>query len=250
MLFKTTRKTADNSSSASGAVRRASRVSMTSSRSILSAIAEELKAHAPFTVVGALTGVAIMAVFVTADVPRSFSEKLFWGLHPLHVLLSALVTAGMYRLHSRGNLWATISIGYFGSIGIATLSDCIIPYLGEVLLGLPNKGIHLGFIEKWWLVNPLAAIGITIAYLWPKTAFPHAGHVLFSTWASLFHMTMALGENIAPFTLAVIPAFLFLAVWIPCCTSDIVLPLLFSHEAFRARRSVLQEQVRNSKEPP
>ncbi len=223
---------------------------MTSSGSILSTIGKELKAHAPFTVVGALTGVAIMAVFVTADVPRSFSTKLFWGLHPLHVLLSALVTAGMYRLHSRGNLWATISIGYFGSIGIATLSDCIIPYLGEALLGLPNKGIHLGFIEKWWLVNPLAAIGIAIAYLWPKTAFPHAGHVLFSTWASLFHMTMALGENITPFALAVIPAFLFFAVWIPCCTSDIVFPLLFSHEAFRARQSVPQEQVRNSREPP
>lgn len=223
---------------------------MTSSRSLLSAIGKELKGHAPFTVVGALTGVAIMAVFVTADVPRSFSEKLFWGLHPLHVLLSALVTAGMYRLHSRGNLWATISIGYFGSIGIATFSDCIIPYLGEALLGLPNKGIHLGFIEKWWLVNPLAAIGIAIAYLWPKTAFPHAGHVLLSTWASLFHMTMALGETITPLALTVIPAFLFLAVWIPCCTSDIVFPLLFSQEALRARQSVPQEQVRNSKEPP
>lgn len=250
MLLETTRKTADNTSSAPGAVDRASRVSMTSSRSLLSAIGKELKAHAPFTVVGALTGVAIMAVFVTADVPRSFSEKLFWGLHPLHVLLSALVTAGMYRLHSRGNLWATISIGYFGSTGIATFSDCIIPYLGEALLGLPNKGIHLGFIEKWWLVNPLAAIGIAIAYLWPKTAFPHAGHVLLSTWASLFHMTMALGETITPLALTVIPAFLFLAVWIPCCTSDIVFPLLFSQEALRARQSVPQEQVRNSKKPP
>ena len=241
MLLKITRETAGNPSSASGAARRAGGVSMISSRSMLGTIGKELKAHAPFTVVGALTGVAIMAVFVTAEVPRSFSAKLFWGLHPLHVLLSALATAGMYRLHSRGNLWATISIGYFGSIGIATLSDCIIPYLGETLLGLPNREIHFGFIEKWWLVNPLAAIGIAIACLWPKTAFPHAGHVLFSTWASLFHMTMALGENITLLALAVIPAFLFLAVWIPCCTSDIVFPLLFSHEAFRGRRSAPQE---------
>jgi len=87
----------------------------------------------------------------------------------------------------------------------------------------------------------LAAIGIAVAYLWPKTAFPHAGHVLFSTWASLFHMTMALGENVTLLALAVIPAFLFLAVWIPCCTSDIVFPLLFSHEAFRGRRSAPHE---------
>lgn len=99
-------------------------------------------------------------------------------------------------------------------------------------------------------MNPLAAIGIAIAYLWPKTAFPHAGHVLFSTWASLFHMTMALGETITPLASTVIPVFLFLAVWIPCCTSDIVFPLLFSQEALRARQSVPQEQVRNSKKPP
>jgi len=258
MLLKTTRETAGNASSAPGALRRASRVSMISSGSMLSTIRKELKAHAPFTVFGALTGVAIMAVFVTAEVPRSFSAKLFWGLHPLHVLLSALVTAGMYRLHSRGNLRATISIGYFGSIGIATFSDCIIPYLGEAILGLPNKGIHFGFIEKWWLVNPLAVIGIAVAYLWPKTAFPHAGHVLLSTWASLFHMTMAFGKDVGPLTLAIIPVFLFLAVWIPCCTSDIVFPLLFSHDAVRDRRSAPKEdgvfafsrRPARSREPP
>ena len=175
MLLRTTRETAGNSSSPSRPVRRAGTVSRASTRSMLSTIGKELKAHAPFTVVGALTGVAIMVTLVAVEAPRSFSTTLFWGLHPLHVLLSALVTAGMYRLHSTGRLWKTILVGYLGSIGIATLSDCIIPYLGESLLGLPNRGIHVGFIEKWWLVNPLAGIGIGIAYLWPRTAFPHAG---------------------------------------------------------------------------
>ncbi len=203
---------------------------MVSSNVTLRIIGRELKAHAPFTVVGTLTGLLIMLIIVFAGVPRSWATKLFWGFHPLHVFLSALVTAGMYRLHSTGRLWVTILIGYVGSIGIATLSDCVIPYLGESLLGLPNRGIHLGFIEKWWLVNPLAGVGIAVAYFRPKTKFPHAGHVLLSTWASLFHMTMALGENIDILTLTVVPIFLFLAVWIPCCTSDIVFPLLFSKE--------------------
>jgi hypothetical protein len=197
---------------------------------MLSTIHKELKAHAPFTMLGTLTGIAIMVVLVVAQVPRSFSTSLFWALHPLHVLLSALVTAGMFRLHSRASLWGTIAVGYVGSIGIATLSDCIIPYVGESLLGLPNKGIHLGFIERWWLVNPLAGMGIAVAFSWPKTRLPHAAHVLLSTWASLFHMTMALGEGPSMFTLVIIPVFLFLAVWIPCCTSDIVFPLLFSKE--------------------
>jgi hypothetical protein len=210
---------------------------------MLGTIGKELRAHAPFSVAGALTGVVIMVVLASAEAPRAFSTTLFWGLHPLHVLLSALVTAGMYRLHSPGKLWATILVGYFGSIGIATLSDCIIPYLGESLLGLPNRGIHFGFIEKWWLVNPLAAMGITVGYLWPRTTFPHAGHVLLSTWASLFHMTMALGGDITLVTLALVPAFLFLAVWIPCCTSDIVFPLLFAREGLHGRGATPREHA-------
>jgi len=171
-----------------------------------------------------------MAVIGYGQVPRSASNAFFWTLHPIHVLLSALVTAAMYRLYGRGGLGATILVGYLGSVGIATLSDSIIPYFGEYLLGLPNKDVHLGFIEKWWLVNPLALAGIAIAWFYPKTKFPHAGHVLLSTWASLFHMTMALGEQVDVFTMGLITVFLFLAVWVPCCTSDIVFPLLFSKE--------------------
>jgi hypothetical protein len=197
---------------------------------MLKDIPNELKAHAPFTALGALTGVAIMGVIVYAEVPRSASSALFWTLHPLHVLLSALVTAGIYRLHSKAGVVATVLVGYCGSVGIATLSDSIIPYLGEYLLGLPNRGIHFGMIEKWWLVNPLAVAGIAIAWFRPRTRFPHAGHVLLSTWASLFHMTMALGEQVDVVTVVLITVFLFLAVWVPCCTSDIVFPLLCSKE--------------------
>jgi hypothetical protein len=117
-----------------------------------------------------------------------------------------------------------------GSVGIATISDCVIPYVGETLLELPNRGVHLGFVEKWWLVNPLAAAGIALGYLWPRTKITHAGHVLLSTWASLFHMTMAMGGEFGILEYATTALFLFLAVWIPCCTSDIVFPLLFAKE--------------------
>ena len=196
--------------------------------STLKDIAKELRSHAPFTIFGALLGIVIIVIIVQVKIPRSVSERLFEVFHPLHVLLSAMVTAGMYRLHSKSRLWATVSIGYFGSVGIATLSDCVIPYLGEYLLGFPNRGIHLGFVEHWWLVNPLALIGIAIACFWPKTKFPHAGHVLLSTAASLFHMTMGLGDDLSLLMIVLIPVFLFLAVWLPCCASDIVFPLLFS----------------------
>jgi len=197
---------------------------------MLKDISKELKAHAPFTMAGAATGIVIMVIMAYGRVTDTVSHTLFWFFHPIHILLSALVTAGMYRLHGRGSLRTTILVGYLGSIGIATVSDCIIPYVGEYLLGLPNRGVHFGFIEKWWLVNSLAAAGIAIAYRWPNTRFPHAGHVLLSTWASLFHMTMALEGQPGVVMVGLIAVFLFVAVWIPCCTSDIVFPLLFTKE--------------------
>ncbi len=200
-------------------------------------IGRELREHLPFTILGTLTGVVIMVVIFNTHVPRSVSSGLFWTFHPIHVFLSALVTTAMYRLHSKGVLWRTFLVGYVGSIGIATLSDSIIPYLGEWMLNLPHKGVHIGFIEKWWLVNPLAIAGIVIACLHPRTKLPHAGHVLLSTWASLFHITMALGASITVSMGLVIGVFLFLAVWIPCCTSDIIFPLLFSDVTHHEERS-------------
>ena len=196
-------------------------------------IAGELAEHAPFTTLGAVTGIVLMVIIVFGGfLPQVFSISypIFYILHPTHVILSALVTTAMYKKYGNGKVWATILVGYFGSIGIATLSDSMIPYLGEILLDLPNKGIHIGFIEEWWLVNPAALIGVTIGYLRPTTKFPHSGHVLISTWASLFHIIMALGETVTWLTLLVIFLFLFLAVWVPCCTSDIVFPLLFTRK--------------------
>lgn len=211
---------------------------------IFKRILKELRIHAPFTLFGAITGIAIMLIF--HRLPQKISYNLFYILHPIHVLLSALVTAAMYGLHECGpisarcirgkcNFWTLLIIGYIGSIGIATLSDSIIPYLAEVMLNMPNRGSHIGFIEKWWLVNPLAVIGIAIAYFRPATKFPHALHVLLSTWASLFHVMMALGGALNLVSYLVILLFLFLAVWIPCCVSDIVFPLLFVKSAKRKK---------------
>lgn len=199
----------------------------------------ELRAHAPFTLFGVASGIFIM--WLCAGLPYEWSSSIFYTLHPVHVFMSALVTAAMYEMHEcprvgpgciklKCNLWKLLIIGYVGSVGIATVSDSIIPYFFEVLLGMPNKGIHLGFIEKWWLVNPLAAAGIVVAHIKPATKFPHAMHVLLSTWASLFHILMATGSFIDLKTYVFVAAGLFLAVWVPCCVSDIVFPLMFVKE--------------------
>ncbi len=198
-------------------------------------IADELRHHAPFTILGAISGLLIMGL--SAKIPQGLAYKVFYVFHPTHVVLSALVTASIYNFHTcrhgtghqigKCNLWLLLIIGYTGSIGIATLSDSIIPYLAEVMLNMPQRQVHVGFIEEWWLVNPLAIIGIAIAYTRPATKFPHFGHVLISTWASLFHIIMANGEGISLSSYIIVFTFLFLSVWLPCCISDIVFPLLF-----------------------
>jgi len=170
----------------------------------------------------------VLWISLASQLSRYLCETLFWVLHPAHIFLSALVTTAIYRRHAKGKILTILAIGYFGSVGIGTLSDCIIPYIGEIILNMPNRGLHLGFVEKWWLVNPLAFAGVAFACRWQETKFPHAGHVLLSTWASLFHMIMALGTEFGFFTIVLMALFLFLAVWVPCCTSDIVFPLLFA----------------------
>jgi len=200
-------------------------------------ILTELKIHAPFTVFGAISGVILMWAF--KSMPEAMAHRAFYIFHPLHVVLSALVTSSMYQRYKcpdspfKCNLWVLLMIGYFGSVGIATLSDSVIPFFGEALLGLPNRRAHIGFIEEWYLVNPAAILGIAIGYFRPATRFPHSGHVLLSTWASLFHVIMALGGQIYWYSYLVICLFLFIAVWLPCCVSDIVFPLLFINEKDR-----------------
>ena len=195
-------------------------------------IAKELLRHSPFTVFGAFSGIVLMILF--RNFSYEFSHKLFYIFHPLHVLLSAIVTTSIYRLytcsHGKGgrcNLPLLFVVGYLGSVGIATLSDSIVPYIGEILLQMPNRHHHIGFLENWWLISGVAIVGIIIAYFNPSTKFPHSGHVLISTWASLFHVMMARGEQTSLLSYIAIFLFLFMAVWVPCCVSDIIFPLLF-----------------------
>jgi hypothetical protein len=219
-------------------------------RSRLANILIELKAHAPFTLFGALTGIAMMLLF--RNLSGQTSYRLFYVFHPTHVVLSAIVTASLFRLHEKTKGFIIVLlIGYFGSIGVATLSDSIIPFFGESILGvaIPTEAqvhgglhtnkvtaepaqhyepkIHIGFIEEWYIVNPAAILGILIAHFLPRTKLPHAGHILVSTWASAAHIMMNLHSEVTILNAVGMFIVLFIAVWLPCCFSDIVFPMLF-----------------------
>ncbi len=241
-------------------------------------IGKELKNHLPFTLLGAVTGIAFMLAGQAWF--KSQAQTLFSIFHPLHVLLSAMVTAALFEIHRKAkNFVIILIIGIVGSIGIATLSDCIMPFFGESILGaaIPAHAAmheheqtedidhdhavtdvesheheadleeehehvhsaecehaheahprwHIGFIEHWYLVFPAAIIGVLLAYFKPATHLPHASHVLLSTWASSAHMLMNTHTDMTPLLLTGMFVVLFLAVWLPCCVSDIVFPLLF-----------------------
>lgn len=189
-------------------------------------LAHELTHHVPFTAASSAAGVALVIALLHSPLPAAAYTRGFQTLHPLHVLLSAWATTAMYRRHGGRGWWRLLLVGYLGAVGIATLSDCVIPFAAEWLLQLPRRGLHLGFIEHAWLVNPLALAGIAAGAVRANTRFSHAGHVLLSTSASLLHVAMALGAppgwRLAP----LLVVFLFLAVWVPCCTSDIVFPMV------------------------
>ncbi|MBN2211471.1 MAG: hypothetical protein JW709_08770 [Sedimentisphaerales bacterium] len=223
----------------------------------------ELKAHAPFTLFGSLLGVIFM-LSLRHVLSGHRGEIMFNIFHPAHVLLSALVTTALFRIHSKKTGFIVLLIvGWVGSVGVATISDSVIPYAGELILGFKvnphahggehaheaasineherhdddaadlmhtedhtKPGIHIGFIESWYIVNPAAILGVLLAMAWPHTKFPHAGHVLLSIWASLSHILIAIGSEVSIGQWVGIFLFLFLAVWLPCCFSDIVFPML------------------------
>jgi len=210
-------------------------------KTMLRHIALELAEHTPFTIVGAVIGIIIMVIIQLANTPGAVSEALFYTFHPLHIVFSALVTTALYRKQKGSRPWLIIIVGYTGSIGIATLSDAIIPYLGGNTLNIAME-FHLPFLEteimpyigipKWIIVNAAAVIGIAIGYFKPATKLPHMGHVLLSTWASLFSFTAFGVADWIP-VLPFVFLFLFFAVWLPCCVSDIIYPLLWVREKER-----------------
>jgi hypothetical protein len=201
---------------------------------------------------GAFTGIVLMLLF--KSISHQASYRLFYIFHPAHVVLSAMVTASLFRLHEKTKGFLVVLIvGYFGSVGIATLSDSILPFFGEEILGVVvptesavhsqmheaqageghgkhdehgEKELHLGFIEEWYIVNPAALLGIIIAYFLPRSKLPHAFHILISTWASTTHIMMNTHQPMTVVLALGIFIVLFIAVWFPCCFSDIIFPML------------------------
>ncbi|MGE4286004.1 MAG: hypothetical protein AB7F23_05270 [Phycisphaerae bacterium] len=214
-------------------------------------VLSEIVAHSPFTLCATVLGVLCM--FLYSRLLPADNGEIFHIFHPAHVVLSSWATTILFvRRETRARLLKVFIIGYLGSVGIATLSDCILPFAGEEIMGIsvPVHGehgrhgdeaaeeeaheaepllhrIHIGFIEQPILVNLSAFAGIAAALIirsHPK--LPHFFHVLVSVWASMGHIMMNASGPLTALNYLGAVIVIFFAVLLPCCVSDIVFPTL------------------------
>ena len=202
----------------------------------LKPVIKEMGHHFPFTVFSTALGLVIV-VFLTVMLRTTDSGtatqqfgQLFHLFHPLHILLSAIATTAMFWRFDRKPVKAFI-VGAIGSLGICGLSDIFLPYLGGWLIGT-HMHLHVCLVEHPLVVVPFALLGILTGFFAAgklhdrtSTIFSHSSHVLVSTMASLFYF-VSFGYTLRTETAFALFVLVILAVIIPCCTSDIVFPLL------------------------
>ena len=188
-------------------------------------ILEELKHHMPFTLsVSLLAGVLVAIVFIFDLGIVNFTEDIFEVIHPLHVLVSAAATAAIYRKYKKSVAFAGL-IGVIGAILIGTISDVLLPWIAGNLFGLETH-LHLPIVEAPLLILGTAIVGSLVGIYIGLFKLNHTLHVFFSVFASLFYL-LAFSVELSVFAILANSLIVFLVVYIPCCVSDIVFPILF-----------------------
>jgi hypothetical protein len=202
-------------------------------------VLKELAQHLPFSIFGVSVGIILMgiltffAILLQAEhlLPTA-SEELFHIFHPSHVLFSAVATTAMFWKHER-NLLKAIMVGFIGSIVICSLSDVFFPFIGGLMLGA-DMHVHVCVLEEPQLVYPFAIIGVMGGLLVTNTferstEFSHSAHVLVSSMASILYL-LSFGFSDWIHALGSVFIITIIAVMIPCCASDIALPLACVHK--------------------
>ncbi|HEA46413.1 MAG TPA: hypothetical protein ENH99_01385 [Candidatus Pacearchaeota archaeon] len=186
-------------------------------------LVHELKHHLPLTVFA--TAIALVVVLVVGySLKQNLSETFFDVLHPLHIFASAIVASGIFYKYKPKVLGA-LSVGIIGAILIGSLSDVLLPWLGGNLLNLETI-FHLPLIESPYLILFSAIFGSAVGIGTKITKVPHFVHVFLSVFASLFYLiAFSTGMTLLPFLIAFF--IIIIAVVVPCCVGDIVLPFFF-----------------------
>ncbi len=185
----------------------------------------ELKEHVPFAALATFVAVSVV-MFLVYFMEKGVSEDVFHLFHFLHVIVSGMVTAGIFYKW-KPSFSLSMAVGISGAVIIGSISDIIFPYLGWNLLGTEIH-FHLPLIEETLPVLSMALFGSILGVTTKITKYPHFLHVFLSVFASIFYLL----AFAAVFSLSYfLGAFfvVFVAVIIPCCLSDIIFPFFFFH---------------------
>jgi len=193
-------------------------------------ILRELQQHLPYTIFSVAVGMmalGLLTVLIETNKFPQASQNLFHIFHPLHLLFSATATTAMFWRHDK-KLFKALTIGFVGSVGICGISDIFLPFVAGYLLGVKMQ-LHICIIVHPGLILPFVFFGMFMGFVLPamveSTIFSHAAHVLISSMASIFYLVSFGLTNWIPVG-GMVFIYMVVAVMLPCCTSDIVLPLL------------------------
>jgi hypothetical protein len=180
---------------------------------------------------------------------ETYFYDLFHVFHPFHILFSAAATSAMFWRFER-KLVKAIIIGLTGSLSLGLISDILFPYIGGRLAGVEME-LHIDLIEHPDFVIPFAIIGVILGFLVceafigrKSTIFSHSGHIFISTMASIFYL-VTFGYTNWMDNLFIVFIILIIAVFIPCCFSDIIFPLFFTDKKIEKDHPICEEKVDN-----
>lgn len=207
-------------------------------------ILTELRHHLPFSVGAVAIALVVLAIAnVGLKVSDASMMQLFHVCHPLHLLVAATATTGMFYLYEHKVMKAVL-IGILGSAPVCSLADIAFPFLGGLLLGTKME-LHICALEEPWLVWPCVAVGVATgiagaSFLKRITLYSHSAHVFVSSFASAIYLiSFGLKDWTSQFGWVLL--IVLVAVMVPCCLSDIIFPLLFTKH--RQRRSATANDV-------
>jgi hypothetical protein len=168
-------------------------------------------------VLASLAGAIALALLVVRGalgIPDTAAEFLFVIVHPLHVFVAAATLVRLVSRSGRLRPLAAAAVSYPLAIAIVTTVDSLLPYLAEWLLVLPSRHVHIGFVEIWWLVHPLAIAGVAAGLAAPRLMLRPPLMLTASLLPPVFDQMMAMWKPLAPAALVTIAAFTGLSVWI------------------------------------
>lgn len=201
-------------------------------------IKKELLEHLPSTILGVISGISILTLFHQTAAGRpdinleELFEKVFHFFHSSHIFLSAITATAIFYRHEKNRI-KTFLVVFVVTLIFCGTSDALIPFAGAFIFGA-KPHLHLCLIEDPALILTANALGILAGFIseakFKKISyFSHGAHVFVASFASLSYLVSfgAVGQFQTGLMIAGLFVIATVAVVIPCCSGDIIMPLSF-----------------------